>query len=456
MRTDEKALEERLRSLAHVDDPVVVRQALEGIRAEDLAEGFQRIDVDESLHVLQRLDEETAADILVELPTENARRLINELPDATVAHYLDILPMDDALELREELDPERFEALLHVIPREDALEIRRLLSYPEESAGQLMTEDFLAVGPDDSMLDVLERIRTTPEEEYETVNTIFVLDEHRHLLGLLSLKHVLRTPPMELVRTVMKEDVITVRTDTPEEEAARTLAHYGFAAVPVLDDRGRMVGILTADDAQEILEEAETEDVLALGAVTGDAEPYLSLGTLSLVKRRLPWLLVLFVAEFLTGFVLRRYTSLAEEGGRTTLAQLMLFVPLLIGAGGNAGSQVTTTIIRALALGEVGTRDAVLIWRREMVVALAIGATLGTVGFGRALMWGSDWRVSTVVGLSLPAIILWATFVASALPLVAKRLNLDPAVMSAPFIATFVDATGMIIFFEIARRITPF
>jgi magnesium transporter len=364
--------------------------------------------------------------------------------------------MDDAIELREELDPERFEALLHVIPREDALEIRRLLSYPEESVGQLMTEDFLAARPTDSMLDVLDHIRRSPEEEYETVNYIYVLDDHRHLLGLLTLKKVLRSSPNTKAEEVMRHDVITVRTDTPEEEASRLLAHYGFAAVPVLDERGRMVGILTADDAQEILQEAETEDVLALGAVTGDAEPYLSLTTLSLVKRRLPWLLVLFVAEFLTGFVLRRYTNLVAEGGNTVLAQLMLFVPLLIGAGGNAGSQVTTTIIRALALGEVGTRDAILIWRRELIVALLIGLVLGVVGYFRAMMWGSDWRVSTVVGVSLPVIILWATFVASALPLVAKRLGLDPAVMSAPFIATFVDATGMVIFFEIARRVTPF
>lgn len=456
MRTDEKAFVERLRTLA--DDPAALRAALEGVRPEDVAEAFQRLDRDEMLRVLQLLDPETAAYVLVELPTETARVLVNELPDTTLAHYLDVLPMDDAIELREELDPERFEALLRVIPNEDAQEIRRLMSYPEDSAGQLMTENFVEVSPDMTMDGVLGVVRHTDAEEFETINTIYVLSEDRHLLGVLTLRRVLRADPQATARETMNDDPISVPVTTPQEELARTLARYGFSAMPVLDERGRMVGIVTADDAAEVLEEADTEDVLKMGGVSGDAEAYLSLGTWSLVKRRVPWLLILFVAEFFTGSVLRHYVPDQKNNvsDLATLAKLQWFVPLLIGAGGNAGAQVTTTITRALALGEIKSPDWVRVMRRELAVAVIVGVLLGSIGFLRAWLpvpvigWHQPVTMALVVGLALPAIVIWAATVGSMLPIAAKRLGFDPAVMSAPFITTFVDATGLIIFFEIA------
>ena len=459
MRTDDKAFVERLRALA--DDPDAMRTTLEGVRPEDVAEAFQRLDREEALPILQLLDPETAAYVLIELPTESARAIANELPDATLAHYLDILPMDDAVELREELDPERFEALLRVIPDEDAQEIRRLLSYPEDSAGQLMTEGFVEVGAETTMEGVLDVIRHTPADEFETINTVYVLSPDRHLLGVLSLRRVIRSEPQALARVVMNEDPLSVPVTMGQEELARTLARYGFSAMPVLDERGRMVGIVTADDAAEVLEEADTEDVLKMGAVSGDAEAYLSLGVWSLVKRRTPWLLILFVAEFFTGSVLRHYVGSEANDGSTlaTLAKLQLFVPLLIGAGGNAGSQVTTTITRALALGEIRGTDWFRVMRRELTVATLVGGLLGTIGFLRAWLpipvigWGQPFLMALVVGLALPAIVIWAATVGSMLPIAAKRMGFDPAVMSAPFITTFVDATGLIIFFEIAFRL---
>jgi magnesium transporter len=456
MRTDEKAFVERLRTLT--DDPAALRAALEGVRPEDVAEAFQRLDRDEMLRVLQLLDPETAAYVLVELPTETARVLVNELPDTTLAHYLDVLPMDDAIELREELDPERFEALLRVIPNEDAQEIRRLMSYPEDSAGQLMTESFVVVSPEMTMDDVLGVVRHTDAEEFETVNTIYVLSEDRHLLGVLTLRRVLRADPHATARETMNDDPISLPVTTSQEELARTLARYGFSAMPVLDERGRMVGIVTADDAAEVLEDADTEDVLKMGAVSGDAEAYLSLSVWELVKRRVPWLLGLFVAESLTGNVLRYYGQ-GGGGDEVKLSPLTFFIPLLIGAGGNSGSQVTTTITRALALGEVRPEDWWRVMRREMTTAVVAGFILGAIGFLRAWLpipiigWGSHLDISLVVGLSLPAIILWSTTVGSLLPITAKRLGIDPAVMSAPFISTFVDATGLVIYFEIAKHL---
>jgi magnesium transporter len=313
------------------------------------------------------------------------------------------------------------------------------------------------------MSDVLDLIRNTNDEEFETVNYIYVLSEDRHLLGLLTLKRVIRSKPAALARDVMVEDVITVPVTTEEEEVARTLARYGFSAIPVLDDRGRMLGIVTADDAQEILDEAHTEDVLMLGGVSGDAENYLSLSVVELIKRRLPWLAVLFVAEFLTGNVLRYYLGNRADSDPTAslaiLAKLQLVIPLLIGAGGNAGSQVTTTITRALALGEIRSTDWFRVLRREFAVAMCIGLILGTLGFIRSVLkvpiigWGSPLPLALVVGFALPSIIIWAATIGSLLPIGAKRVGVDPAVMSAPFISTFVDATGLIIYFEIAHKI---
>jgi len=462
MRTDEETLVDRLRSLAKVASPDVVREALDGVRAEDIAEALTRLEVEEGLPILQNLESSTAADLLVELPTETARRFLAELPDTTVALYLDILPMDDALDLREELPPERFEALLEVIPPEDAQEIRRLMSYPDDSAGSLMTEAFFAAAPDQSMVEIFGDIRRAEEGKYETVNDIYVLDDARHLLGIFSLRQAIRADLKDEAKDVMKADVITCSAWDSAEDVARQISRYGFYAMPVLDYRGRMLGIFTVDDAQTILQEADTEDVLKLGGVAGDAEAYLSLSVWQLVKRRLPWLLVLFVAESLTGSVLRWYNPTSDAVGRGTTpvevyARLSLFLPLLIGAGGNSGSQVTTTITRALGIGEVRPGDVWAIFRREFATAIVTGLSLGLLGFIRAwLGWQESLPICLVVAAALPAIVLWATTIGSMLPLAAKRIGIDPAVMSAPFITTFVDATGLIIYFEIARRLLPY
>ena len=451
MKLDVKTFLDRLRSLSRVQNAEVVRTELEGLLPADIAQGLERLPTQEGLSILRQLDDETAAQVLVELPTEVARRYVAELPDTTLAFYLDILPMDDALDLQEELDPERFEGLLEVIPKEDALEIRRLMAYPEGSVGRLMTEDFFEASPDATMAEILADIRQAPEGKYETVNDIYVVDDSRHLLGVFSLRQAIRANPAAAAREIMIDNVVTVNANDPAEEVARSIAKYGFYAMPVIDERGRMLGIFTVDDAQEVMSAADTEDVLKLGAVSGDAEAYLSLNVWQLVRRRLPWLVALFVAETLTGSVMRYYGQ-AEES--LDIAPLTFFIPLIIGAGGNSGSQVTTTITRALALGEVSSSDWWLVVKREFPTALIIGICLGAVGFLRAYFgWHSGLSLSLVVAGALPMVVLWAATIGSMLPIGAKRFGIDPAVMSAPFITTFVDATGLVIYFEIARRV---
>lgn len=455
MRPDEENFLEQLSSLSRIEDSGVVQAALESVRPEDVADAFPRLEFDEQLSLLRHLTDESAAYVLVELPTETSRALIHELPDETVAHYLDILPMDDALDLGQEMDPDRFEAILEVIPPEDAQEIRRLMSYPDDSVGRLATEAFFEVTPESTMADILADIRRSPKDKYESIHDIYVLDQGRHLIGVFSLKKALREELTTQAEAVMRSEVVSVQATDSAEEAARTISRYGFAGIPVLDRRGRMIGLFTSDDAHAILEEKETEDVLALGAVSGNVEAYLSLNIWQIVKRRLPWLLILFVAEMLTGTVLRHYMGQGEQG-KSYLAQLSFFIPLLIGAGGNAGSQVTTTITRALALSDIKPSDAGHVFLRELFIAIIIGFTLGLIGFIRGyLLWHSEFQLSLVVGIALPAIVIWAAAVGSLLPLAAKRIGIDPAVMSAPFITTFVDATGLIIYFEIARGLLP-
>lgn len=444
--------------VARLTDPLFrrdrrLREEVAKIRPEDLAEAITRMSPEEGASLLSELDPLQASQILVEAPTETVRRLVEELPDDLLAAYLDILPMDDALDMQEEIEPDRFEALLNIIPPEDAAEIRRLMQYPKGTVGRLMTERFFFVGPDSTISELLADLRTAPEDKYETVNDVYVVDGDEHLLGVFSLRKALRTQPWQRAREIMHGEPVFAQVLEDEEEAARRMARYGFYALPVLDERGRMRGIFTGDDAQAILREAETEQVLSLGAVTGQAESYQSLSIFQLYRRRMPWLLILFVAESFTGGVMRHYS---QSDPSATVNPLFLFTPLIIGAGGNAGAQVTTTITRALALEEVRFDEWFRVLTRELAVSFLVGGSLGFLGFLRAFLpfpvgWSSPIVLSLIVGCSLPAIVLWAASVGSLLPLLAKRARLDPAVLSAPFITTFVDATGLIIYFEIAK-----
>ncbi|MCE9559420.1 MAG: magnesium transporter [Armatimonadetes bacterium] len=448
MRPDLRAFVETLRSLSRVSSRETIREHLLTQRVEDIAEAMPRLETSEAITILQQMAPADAADTLVEMPTETAREIIAELDDATVAHYLDILPMDDALELREILGDDRFDALLQVIPKADAQEVRRLLTYPEDSVGRLMTEAFFEVTPETTMQELLNDIRRSPMDKYEMVNDIYVLNEDRHLLGVFSLRKALRATLKTPARELMNTDVVSAQGSTSAEDAARRMSRYGFYSLPILDSRGRMVGLFTGDDAQAILREADTEDVLKMGAVSGDAEAYMSLSIFKLAWKRLPWLLGLFVAETLTGTVLRHYQAGLD------LPTLTLFLPLILGVGGNVGSQVTTMVTRGLALGELTPGDWLSVLGREILTACICGAVLGIAGSARAHFgWNAAPQISLIVGLSLPLIILWAASVGSLLPMAAKRLHIDPAVMSAPFISTLVDATGLIIYFEIALRV---
>jgi magnesium transporter len=404
---------------------------------------------------LGSLEPAAAGVILFDAPTDTAKSVMALMSDEQLAACLDALPMDEAADLNEEIEPDRFQRLLGLIPSEDAGEIQRLLAFPTKSVGRLMTERFFHVRSETTMAELLADLRRASADKYESIHDVYVLDEHRHLIGVFSLRKALRTNPWQTAQEILKEDPVFVQADLDQLEAARTMSRYGFYSLPVLDDRGRMLGLFTGDDAQEILKEGETEHVLALSAVTGQAENYLSLSIWELFKRRIPWLLLLFIAQSLTGKVMQHYGQQELE-----VSSLIIFIPLLIGVGGNVGSQVTTTITRSIALEEIFAGDWLRVIGRELIVGILTGGVLGLLGYGRAYLpepfgWEFGGPLAMVVAISLPLIVLWAGVVGSILPILAKLAGRDPAVMSAPLITTFVDVTGLAIYFEIALRLLP-
>ena len=472
-------LAERLRAALRVPPgdggDLALIAALRQKHPADIAEAISELERAEALAIFNWLDNARAAQVLEEIDSDTSRFLIENAPPGRIADLLDRLPMDDAAEIVADLSedsPEAAEQVLADLERrapEDAEEIRDLLSYQENTAGRLMTDNFVRLSADMTVEQAFEAVRHA-DPEVETLTELYVVepfdqartvslvktrpqpDEDERLAGVIPLRLLVRARSEQLIRDIMIGEPLTVSVDTDQEEVARIFSKYSFLAVPVLDRRGALAGIVTMDDIVHVLVEEQTEDVLALGAVSpSDSEkPYLAQGVWSLVRQRFGWLLLLFVAETGTGFVLRMFQ---DEMAR--VIQLSLFIPLLIGTGGNAGAQAVTTITRALALGEIEFRDLARVAWQEMRTGLTLGVGLATVGFVRALIWGTGGDLALAIGLSMVVIVIWAATVGSVLPMIFKRLGFDPAVMSAPFITTLVDATGLFFYFSIARMLLP-
>ena len=434
---------------------VALADALRGAHPADIAEAIDQMSRSDALAIFNWLDNDVAAEVLDQLDDEMTSYLVEQAPQGRIAQLLDILPMDDAAQIISDASPERAEALmsdLAALSPEDAAEVRELLSYEEGTAGRLMTDKYISVEAGMTVRQAFRRVRRA-DKDVETTTDLYVVESiapddpgYEKLIGILSLRQLVRSKLKQNISEIMTTDLITVTVDTDQEEVARLISKYDFLAMPVLDRRGRLAGIVTVDDMVDVLVEEQTEDIYKLGAVGTPDRPYMAVGVFNTFKRRFGWLLLLFVAGTLTGSVLRLFEA---ELSRTVA--LSVFIPLLIGTGGNAGSQTVMTITRALALGEIRFREWLRVFWRETRAGLLLGAALGAVGFVRALLWKTGPDLALVVGVSMIAIVVWANMVGSLLPIGAKRLGLDPAVMSAPFITTLVDATGLFLYFSIAH-----
>ena len=422
-----------------------VRGLAERIGPSEWADLVPQLEPSEVAVLLQWLPDEEIPLLLEELPPSEAARILRTLTRNEAAALLEEMDPDDAADVVEQLpDREADEILVRMDPGE-AAEIRELSAYPPDSAGGIMTPAFVAVTRDATAAEATAAIRRLVDSA-ETVSYVYVIDEERHLLGVLSLYRLLLSPPTTPVVDLIAPTTIRVRATADREVAARLLTDRNLLAIPVVDDGDHLLGIITEDDVADVLLEEAAEDIERLGGSQPLEVPYRLASLPLLVRKRLPWLLLLFVAGAYTGTVMQAFQ--AELAQAVALA---FFIPLLIGTGGNIGSQTVTLIVRSMALGEVTLRDIAWIIWKEIRVGLALGAIMAVIAFGRAVLLGVGNDVSAVVAVAILAISLWSATVAATLPLILRRIGIDPAVVSAPLITTLVDGTGLVIYFETAR-----
>jgi magnesium transporter len=419
---------------------------LRGLPVEDLTEALYDLSPSELAGLFTRLGDEALADLLAELDAHDAARLIAKLSRAQAADLLEEMDPDDAVEVVAELAPAQAEAVLIEMEPTDARDVRALLAYPEDSAGRLMTPDFIALGPELSANEAMIVLRTIAEQ-VETIYYSYVTDPATdRLLGVLSLHRLVLARPTTPIGELMVTDPVKVRVDASREEAARLLDQHHLLALPVVDGDDRLLGIITADDAAEVLLEEAGEDIERLGGSQPLEEPYLRASIGHLFRKRVIWLLFLFVAGAYTGNVLDHF-----EDTLSRVVALTFFIPLLIGTGGNTGSQTVALLVGALRAGEVDFHDLLHVLKRELVVGLLLGVVMALATYVRAWTLGVGEDIGHVAAVTALCIVLWAAVVAAILPLLLHRLRLDPAVVSAPLITTLVDGTGLLIYFTLAQ-----
>jgi magnesium transporter len=422
------------------------RWARTRLEPRDRAHEIRGLNAAEITGLAEMLDRASLGELLRSLPAADAARLLEHLGDDTVAAALQALPPDKAADVAQAAGAERMPAVLVAMEPTEAAELADLIRWPPDTAGGRMTPAYVAVTPDVRADEAVTGLRRVAADA-ETISYVYVTTPDEQLRGVLSLRRLVLSGPDTPVAELMDTDVVAVSPATDQEEAARLLTEHDLAALPVVEDC-RLLGIITADDVADIIEEETTEDFSRLGGSQPLEQPYLQTSPAQLWRKRVLWLLALFVAEAYTGTVLRYF-----EEDLDAVVALAFFVPLLIGTGGNVGSQITTTLVRAIGVGGVRLSDLFRVVQKEAATGVLLAVVLAGVALLRALMLGVGYDLALVVTLAIAAIVVWASLVGAVLPLVLQRLRIDPAVVSAPFITTLVDGTGLLIYFAIARLI---
>lgn len=436
-------------------DFAALRENLSQLTPRDLAELIGDAPAHEQAVFFRILPRKLAAATFEYLPTEKQRHLLSSMAQSDTAAILNEMSPDDRTMLLEELPAEVTKELLTMLPADERAIAITLLGYPENSVGRLMTPDYVAVRPEWTVRYVLDYIREHGADS-ETLSTIYVVDEGGKLIDDLRIRVFLLAPLYKSVLDVMDRRFVALKATDDQETAVGVFRREDRTALPVTDTTGILIGIVTIDDVLDVAEIEATEDIQKIGGMQALDEPYMKVALGRMVRKRAGWLVILFLGEMLTATAMGFFE---EEIKRAVV--LALFVPLIISSGGNSGSQAATLVIRALALGEVGVRDWWRVIRREILSGLALGSILGTIGFLRIALWatftniyGPHWfLVALTVGVALVGIVLWGTLMGSMLPLILQRLGFDPAASSAPFVATLVDVTGLLIYFSVAAII---
>lgn len=425
---------------------------LENSAAVSLWEEWPGLSDGERVERFKTLPREEADEFFLSLAPVEQASLLRCLPQGERRLWMRLLPPDDAADMIQEAPAEDRPQLLDLLDDSTRTEVRVLLAYAEDEAGGLMNPRFARVRPDATVDEAVGYLRKQ-SGQVETLYYAYVLDEDQHLKGVISLRELLQAPGNKLVREVMHPEVVTVPEDMDQEAVARLYVEQGLLAIPVMDKRGRMKGIITFDDIADVVREEATEDAQKVGGMQALDEPYLKAPFTELVRKRAGWLAVLFVGELLTATAMGFFEK--EIAKAVVLA---MFVPLIISSGGNSGSQATTLVIRAMAVGEVKIRDWWRVMRRELAAGVALGLVLGTIGLIRILVWQAVGGVygehylllGLTVGVTLVGVVAWGSLVGAMLPFLLRKFGFDPASASAPFVATCVDVTGLVIYFSVA------
>lgn len=443
---------------------VSAEQSLDSQNSTDIAQfdvletlqAWPTLSVDEHITTFRSLPRDQAEDLFLEISSKDQAEIYREIPDSEKRSWIRLLAPDDAVDLIQELNEDEKRQALNLLDPQTRIDVNALSAYNEDNAGGLMNPRFARLRPDMTVEEAIRYLRVQTRANVETIYYAYALDQKQILSGVVSLRQLFTAPSNKRIDEIMikENDLVVIPENMDQEEVGQTFSKVGAVALPVVNSDGAMKGIITIDDIVRVVREEATEDIHKIGGMEALDEPYFKIGFLNMIKKRAGWLMILFIGEMFTATAMGHYD---EEISKAIV--LALFIPLIISSGGNSGSQTSTLIVRAIALGEVRLMDWWRVLFREIASGLTLGCILGLFGMARIYLWPSSEAsygahyglIALAVGSSLVGIVLWGTIAGSMLPFVLKRFNFDPATASAPLVSTLVDVTGIVIYFTVAN-----
>lgn len=448
---DFERIKPRLDALVQAGRKAELRGALNMLNEVDIAEYMETLDNEHVLMVFRLLPKDTSAEVFAYMDNDQRTRILEALGDAEAMRIIDEMFIDDAVDFLEELPAGVVKRMLQNCGEERRALLNQFLNYPENSAGRIMTIEYMEFHTGVTVGQAMAEIRRAAPDK-ETINTIYILDDGRELLGTVALRKLLLAKDELRVEELMNTQVISVRTTDDQELVADTVRKYDLLSIPVVDHENRLVGIVTVDDIVDVIEEENTEDFEKMAAMLPSDDEYLKTGVFKLAGNRLPWLLILMVSATFTGMIITHFENVLSNAASIGVA-LVACIPMLMDTGGNCGSQASTLAIRGLALGDIEIRDIGKILWKEVRVALICGSVLAVANFLRVLfLTPYDWTIALVVSLAMFITVIIAKSIGCTLPLLAKAIHLDPAMMASPIITTLVDAASLTVLFTIATK----
>ena len=449
----EKPSVEQIEMLIVQSDLAALQTLLQRYHPADVADVLEELDAEQAVVAFRLLPDFEAAEVLDEANSLLTFELLEKVEDERLADLLEAMPMDDAAELLEEIPDETGSKLLKLMELEERREVEGILSYPDNTAGRIMTRDVAALRSQWSVGQAIDYLRALPDAE--TLHHLYTVDVVGRLTGVVSGRALLLAQADTLIDALVMPNLVSISAEADQEELADLISRYDYTAIPVVDAEDHLLGVVTVDDALDVIAEEATEDIQQLGGSSPLEQPYFSVSIGTMVRKRVGWLLLLFFASSLSGSVVALFNTRLDA---TIMATLTIFITLVIGTGGNAGSQTVATVIRALAIGEVHFGDLGRTLRREVSVGFTMGIFLGIMGYVFAMLYATvqptsivnPLQIALVVALTLPVVVMWSTCIATLIPILAERYKVDATVVSAPMITTVVDATGLLIYYSLA------